>query len=456
MEAQLAVQLRALPHTAAAERGWVSLSCDTSVATLELIGFASSTARHVARRLWSARSLSWHTVFGIRGAVFGARMLTSLAASHNIRLDSPGNDRIEDWDTVQLVARAARADQTALAAGDRRRSARIRAAQARAEQQRADEEARQAATAAAAAEQAAARRARRSTASARQQNHLPAVATAADRRRERARATRAREHEERINGPGLTRHEVAALRQAGPQQHGERKTAYLKRIKTAWMALEMADPGDSTLEESKRAQDGINDFHTDIQNIRFRRCTQCDVRPLVMAATAPPPGFLCDVCAADLADGRPFLRSHANFYKPHPQPLALVNLTIVEELFISRIWAVVNVFKARGGQDMYGGHVICFPRAQQVRGINQQLSSVLSPRLTHHVTRTPTPTVCQRRDQRSAAPARRTRFRLRGVWYIGPGDPRAQGCGPGGHQVQDRPRWVGRRGAGRGAACVAA
>ena len=165
----------------------------------------------------------------------------------------------------------------------------------------------------------------------------------------------------------MTRHEVAALQEVGPQQDGETKAKYLTRIRAAWWRLEMADPGDSRLEEAKTAQDGIDAFHKDIQKIQFRRCAQCSVRPLE-AKGAAPDGHLCLLCAKERAAGGPFLRSHANFYKPRRQPEALVNLTLVEELLISRVWAVVNVFKARGGQDMYGGHVIAFPRSGQVCG----------------------------------------------------------------------------------------
>ncbi|CAG8779224.1 7656_t:CDS:2, partial [Rhizophagus irregularis] len=87
----------------------------------------------------------------------------------------------------------------------------------------------------------------------------------------------------------------------------------------------------------------LQDFRIKMENIRYNLCNVCQERiPLLTLVKGT-----CDV------------------------PDELKGLSEIEEMLISQVFTVMTVYRLRGGQNGYRGHVINFP--QDIQGFTKQL-----------------------------------------------------------------------------------
>lgn len=113
-------------------------------------------------------------------------------------------------------------------------------------------------------------------------------------------------------------------------------------------------------------------FEDYLSSINWQSCENCN-------SSFPDlnvKGHLCSRCLKD-----PIKFTSENYMDPGEQPYELKCLTLAEQQLISLVLPIVSLYKIRGNQYGYSGHVICFD--QEI----QNIATVL-PRLVSDLTET--------------------------------------------------------------------
>ncbi|PKK59202.1 hypothetical protein RhiirC2_719980, partial [Rhizophagus irregularis] len=112
----------------------------------------------------------------------------------------------------------------------------------------------------------------------------------------------------------------------------------------------------------------LQDFCIKMENIRYNLCNVCQERiPLLTLVKET-----CKRCYYEKnTGGTPKKFSGGNNMHPGDVPNELKGLSEIEEMLISQVFTVMTVYRLRGGQNGYRGHVINFP--QDIQGFTKQL-----------------------------------------------------------------------------------
>jgi hypothetical protein len=110
--------------------------------------------------------------------------------------------------------------------------------------------------------------------------------------------------------------------------------------------------------QKSRAEQAFNiavkKFEETMMNIEIHACSYCNEKHPDIALR----NNMCNKCRFDKGDPRKF--SARNAMDPGPQPPELKGLTPIEEMLIAKCSPIIKVYKLKGGQISYGGHVISF------------------------------------------------------------------------------------------------
>ncbi|XP_028419285.1 uncharacterized protein LOC114545138 [Dendronephthya gigantea] len=103
----------------------------------------------------------------------------------------------------------------------------------------------------------------------------------------------------------------------------------------------------------------MHSFHLDQEHLEHRQCTICkETWPTKQNLAADP--FVCYRCQRDKKSPKNF--STGNDMDPGTVPEQLRGLTQVEEMLISRVCPIMQVYRKHGGQRGYKGHVLNLPQ----------------------------------------------------------------------------------------------
>ena len=173
---------------------------------------------------------------------------------------------------------------------------------------------------------------------------------AARRATESDDARRARLQQRRERDAARRATESNDARQARLQQRRERDAA--RRCTDHSNRSDRQCPLMPTLDE-QRVKETLAQFHAVINSYEVGHCITCNEAfpGLVISASS---------CSQDSKESK--LYSAANNMDPGPVPPVLQNLTQVEEMLISRIMPIMNVYRLHHGQYGYAGHVVNLPQ----------------------------------------------------------------------------------------------
>ena len=152
-----------------------------------------------------------------------------------------------------------------------------------------------------------------------------------------------------------------AAGQLAAQENARYKDSYLRAF----------DPARPLHLESWIQWDMQKGFTVELQRLRPGRCQFCGERWFAdqtptQAATVADGQYACDRCKRDKKPVKSF--SSANDMNPGSVPDQLKGLTQAEEMLIAKGCPVMRVYRLKGGQRGYGGHVVSL--AQEVKRYN--------------------------------------------------------------------------------------
>jgi len=104
----------------------------------------------------------------------------------------------------------------------------------------------------------------------------------------------------------------------------------------------------------KSIQIAVKKFENELMNIEVNLCIYCNEKYPDIELRSN----MCNKCRFDKGDPKKF--SSRNGMDPGEQPPELQGLTPIEEMLIAKCSPIVKVYKLKGGQVSYGGHVITF------------------------------------------------------------------------------------------------
>jgi len=112
--------------------------------------------------------------------------------------------------------------------------------------------------------------------------------------------------------------------------------------------------------QRSRAQQSINrsviKFEKELMNLKISFCSHCNEKyPDIDLENN---NKMCNRCRLDKGEPKKF--SARNGLDPGEQPQELKGLTPIEEMLIAKCSPIIKVYKLKGGQLSYGGHVITF------------------------------------------------------------------------------------------------
>jgi hypothetical protein len=116
---------------------------------------------------------------------------------------------------------------------------------------------------------------------------------------------------------------------------------------------------DNPLHELEYVKNEMHSFHLDQEHLEHRQCTICkEAWPTRQSLAAET--YICFRCKRDKKSPKNF--SAGNDMDPGIVPEQLRGLTQVEEMLISRICPIMQVYRKHGGQRGYKGHVLNLPQ----------------------------------------------------------------------------------------------
>jgi hypothetical protein len=117
---------------------------------------------------------------------------------------------------------------------------------------------------------------------------------------------------------------------------------------------------DNPLHELEFVQNEMYSFHLDQEHLEHRQCTTCkEAWPTRQNLVSEV--YICYRCKRDKKS--PLKKFSAeNDMDPGTVPEQLRGLTQVEEMLISRVCAIMRVYRKHGGQRGYKGHVLNLPQ----------------------------------------------------------------------------------------------
>lgn len=101
----------------------------------------------------------------------------------------------------------------------------------------------------------------------------------------------------------------------------------------------------------------MTDFHQQQMKWEHRKCTVCcEQWPARSRLQVNPETYVCNCCHRDKQE--PKLFSAGNDMDPGVRPPCLEGLTPVEEMLLARACPIMSIYRNRGGQRGYRGHVL--------------------------------------------------------------------------------------------------